>query len=100
MRSRDRTTAPSYALAIGHLADRLRGGDAFVQQWPRYERTLSLDERLELQKLLARHGFDVGEPDGHLGARTRAAIRDFQARTGQVPDGFASVAVLDKLRGQ
>ena len=92
--------AEAYALAIGHLADRLRGGEAFVQQWPRYERTLSLDERLELQKLLARHGFDVGEPDGHLGARTRAAIRDFQARTGQVPDGFASVAVLDKLRSQ
>jgi membrane-bound lytic murein transglycosylase B len=92
--------AEAYALAIGHLADRLRGGEAFMQQWPRYERTLSRDERLELQQLLARRGYDVGEADGHLGARTRAAIRDFQARSGQVPDGFASAVILDKLRAR
>lgn len=88
----------AYALAIGHLADRLRGGEPFVQDWPRYERVLSRAERLELQQLLARHGYDVGEPDGQLGAKTRAAIRDFQARIGQVPDGFASAVILDRLR--
>ena len=92
--------AEAYALAIGHLADRLRGGEPFAQGWPRYERVLSRAERLELQQLLARHGYDVGEPDGHLGARTRAAIRDFQAKIGQVPDGFASVVVLDRLRAR
>ena len=64
--------AEAYALAIGHLADRLRGGGPFVQDWPRYERVLSRDERLELQQLLARHGYDVGEPDGHSGPKTRA----------------------------
>jgi membrane-bound lytic murein transglycosylase B len=90
--------AEAYALAIGHLADRLRGGGAFAQAWPRYERVLTRDERLELQQLLGRHGFDVGEPDGRLGARTRAAVRDFQARIGRVPDGFASAGVLDRLR--
>jgi lytic murein transglycosylase len=92
--------AEAYALAIGHLADRLRGGGPFAQSWPRYERVLSRDERLELQQLLARHGYDVGESDGHLGAKTRAAIRDFQARIGQVPDGFASAIILDRLRGR
>ncbi len=92
--------AEAYALAIGHLADRLRGGGPFVQNWPRYERVLSRAERLELQQLLARHGYDVGEPDGQLGARTRAAIRDFQSKAGQVPDGFASVSVLERLRKQ
>ncbi len=90
--------AEAYALAIGHLADRLRGGGPFAQQWPRYERVLSRDERLELQQLLAGRGFDVGDPDGQLGAKTRAAIRDFQAKMGQVPDGFASAGVLDELR--
>ncbi len=72
--------AEAYALAIGHLADRLRGGGEFAQDWPRYERVLSRDERLELQQLLARRGYDVGEPDGHLGARTRAAIREFSGQ--------------------
>ncbi|MGE0565738.1 MAG: lytic murein transglycosylase [Pseudolabrys sp.] len=92
--------ADAYALAIGHLADRLRGGEAFAQNWPRYERVLSRDERLELQQLLARHGFDIGEPDGQLGGRTRAAIRDFQIKTGRIPDGFASSSLLDGLRGR
>ena len=92
--------AEAYALAIGHLADRLRGGEAFVQAWPRYERVLSRDERLELQHLLERHGFDVGEPDGRVGSRTRDAIRRFQAKIGRVPDGFASAGLLERLRAQ
>jgi peptidoglycan hydrolase-like protein with peptidoglycan-binding domain len=92
--------AEAYALAIGHLADRLRGGGPFAQQWPRYERVLSRGERLELQQRLARQGFDVGEPDGLLGAQTRAAIRDFQAEIGRVPDGFASAGLLEQLRGR
>jgi peptidoglycan lytic transglycosylase B len=92
--------AEAYALAIGHLADRLRGGGPFVQGWPRHEKVLSRTERLELQQLLERAGFDVGEPDGRVGARTRAAIRDFQARIGRVPDGFASASLLKRLRAQ
>ncbi len=92
--------AEAYALAIGHLADRLRGGGPFAQSWPRYERVLSRDQRLELQRHLARRGYDVGEPDGRLGAKTRAAIREFQARNGKIPDGFASGVILDQLRGR
>jgi membrane-bound lytic murein transglycosylase B len=92
--------AEAYALAIGHLADRLRGGGPFVQSWPREERALSREERLELQQRLASRGFDIGEPDGILGGRSRAAIRDFQARSGLIPDGFPSTAVLNRLRGQ
>jgi membrane-bound lytic murein transglycosylase B len=90
--------AEAYALAIGHLADRLRGGGPFVQRWPRYERVLTRTERLELQRLLEARGYAMGEPDGRLGARTREAIRLFQARIGRVPDGFASAGLLDRLR--
>jgi len=90
--------AEAYALAIGHLADRLRGGAPFVQAWPRDERVLTLDERYELQQLLGSHGFDIGMPDGLLGPRTRIAIRNYQTSVGLVPDGFASSAVLDRLR--
>src|SRR6266568_4633312 len=92
--------AEAYALAIGHLADRLRGEGPLGQPWPRDERVLSLGERYEMQQRLALHGFDVGEPDGRFGAKTRAAIREFQLRTGLIPDGFASTQVLDRLRAQ
>jgi membrane-bound lytic murein transglycosylase B len=88
----------AYAMAIGYLADRMRGGEPFVQAWPRYERVLTRDERLELQQQLANHGFDVGTPDGQLGGKTRAAVRQFQAAIGTVPDGFATAALLERLR--
>ena len=90
--------AEAYALAIGLLADRLRGGGGLVGEWPRDEHMLSLDERLELQQLLARRGFDVGDADGMLGPKTRLAIRNYQLSVGKVPDGFASSGVLDRLR--
>jgi membrane-bound lytic murein transglycosylase B len=90
--------AEDYALAIGYLADRMRGGAPLVQGWPRDERVLTLDERYQMQQLLARRGFAIGEADGLIGPRTRLAIREFQASVGQIPDGFASSDVLDRLR--
>jgi lytic murein transglycosylase len=90
--------AEAYALAIGHFADRLRGGQPFVQPWPRQERVLSRAERLELQQLLAQRGFYRGTPDGQIGSMTREALRGFQASIGTAADGFASSDVLDRLR--
>lgn len=92
--------AEAYALAIGHLADRMRGGTPFVQPWPRDERVLTLDERLELQQHLARRGFDIGEPDGRLGPKSRVALMKYQVSVGMPPDGFASASILDRLRAQ
>ncbi len=92
--------AEAYALAIGHFADRLRGGTAFIQPWPRQERDLSLAERLELQQLLVQRGFYRGTPDGQLGGQTREALRNFQASIGTPADGFATADLLERLRGR
>jgi membrane-bound lytic murein transglycosylase B len=92
--------AEAYALAIGHLADRFRGGDAFVQPWPRHEPVLSLTERREMQELLLRKGYEIGEATGRFGPKTRAAVRDYQASVGLIPDGFASASILARLRGR
>jgi membrane-bound lytic murein transglycosylase B len=92
--------AEAYALAIGHFADRLRGGGPLVQPWPRQERELTRAERLELQQLLAQRGFYRGVPDGQFGGQTRQALQGFQAAIGTPADGFASSDVLQRLRGR
>ncbi|AWB23236.1 lytic murein transglycosylase [Methylobacterium currus] len=92
-------TAFSYALAVAHLSDRLRGEPGFVQAWPRGDRPLGAEERREIQAALAAKGQPVGEVDGRIGPRSRAAIRAWQAAAGLVPDGYADAALLDRLRG-
>jgi hypothetical protein len=92
--------AEAYALAIGHFADRLRGGPPLVQAWPRDERVLTRAERFELQQLLSQRGFYRGEPDGNFGSGTKEAVRHFQASIGAPADGFASSGLLDRLRGR
>ncbi len=90
--------AESYALAIAHLSDRLRGGGPFVQAWPTDDPGLSRAERRELQRLLIARGYDVGEPDGMVGARTRQALQAAQRELGLPADGRAGQKALKALR--
>lgn len=91
-------TADSYVIAVGHLADRLRGEPAFRQDWPRGDRALLQSERAELQRRLTEAGFSTRGIDGRIGPNTIAAIRAYQLAEGLVPDGYASVRLLDRLR--
>ena len=88
----------SYALAVGHLADRILGGGSFATPWPANDYALSKDQRAELQTLLARAGYDVGTPDGVIGPRTRAAVIAYQTSKGLAPDGHVSGRLLDRLK--
>ena len=89
--------AASYALAVGLLADRMAGAGPVKHGWPRDERPLSRDERLRFQSALNRQGFDAGTPDGVLGRKTRAALRQYQKARGLPADGFATAALLERL---
>jgi lytic murein transglycosylase len=90
--------AESYALSIAHLADRLRGGGSFATPWPTDDPGIGRAERREVQQRLLDRGFDIGTPDGIIGARTRAAISAFQASAGLPQDGRAGRRVLQALR--
>lgn len=90
--------AESYALAIAHLADRIRGGEGFARAWPTDDAGLSRAERRELQTLLIARGHDVGEVDGRLGTRSRDAIKAEQERLGWEVDGRAGQKLLQALR--
>ena len=91
-------TADAYVIGIGHLADRIAGGPPIRAAWPRQDRALKFDERVELQQRLAAAGFDPGAADGKIGPNTIAAVRAFQRSIGAVPDGYASLDVLQRLR--
>lgn len=90
--------AATYALAVGHLSDRLRGYGHFSASWPTRHKPLARDERLELQKLLMAKGFDTGGADGVIGNQTLHAVRKYQKSRGLKVDGWPSARVLKKLR--
>jgi membrane-bound lytic murein transglycosylase B len=92
--------AVPYALAVGHLSDRLVGRDELVQPWPVDDKALSKTEREELQTLLQRSGFDVGAIDGVVGTQTRTAVRAFQRARGLVEDGHPGSALVERLRNE
>ena len=93
--------AESYALAIAHLADRLRGGGAFAKPWPTDDPGIGRAERRELQTLLLARGHAIGEADGMVGTLTRRAIATEQARLGMTPaDGRAGARILAALRAE
>jgi localization factor PodJL len=50
-----------------------------------------------IQAILNNNGFDAGEPDGEMGAKTVAAIKSFQKSVGQEPDGRVTDATVKAL---
>lgn len=91
-------SADAYVIGVGHLGDRLLGGGPIKGGWPEDDRALSYDERIELQTRLTQAGFDTQKIDGKIGPLTIAAVRKWQQAKGEIPDGYASLRLLDKLR--
>jgi lytic murein transglycosylase len=90
--------AESYGLAIAVLSDRLRGKAGIQTAWPTDDPPLSRAERRALQSALTERGYDVGEPDGRVGAKTREAIKDVERRLGMPQTGRPGAKVLEALR--
>jgi len=90
--------ADAYVIGVGHLSDRIAGGPAFRAGWPRGDRALTGDERRELQRRLSAAGYSTGGIDGIIGPNTTEAVRGFQRSAGVVPDGYASLRLLERLR--
>jgi membrane-bound lytic murein transglycosylase B len=94
----DYNLSHSYAIAVGHLGDRIRGGAAIQAAWPDVNFDLSFAERVEMQKRLSGMGFETGGADGRFGARTYEAVLGFQRKIGMTLDGTPSRSVLERLR--
>lgn len=86
-----------YAIAVGHLADQIAGGEKLVQPPPTNVPRLHRNQVIVLQQQLSLKGVDVGNVDGILGPGTRRAISEFQHQQGLIADGFPDQKVLDLL---
>jgi membrane-bound lytic murein transglycosylase B len=95
----DYNLSHSYAVAVGHLADRIRGGAGIKAAWPDVQVNLTLGQRVEIQKRLSGMGFETGGSDGRFGARTYEAVLLFQKAKGLPLDGEPNVKLLKQLQG-
>lgn len=85
-----------YAIAVGHLADRISGAAPLIAPLPELP-AYSRDDIIALQQALNAAGHDVGKPDGIIGPATRAGIREYQLQQSLIADGFPSMQVMQSL---
>ena len=84
-----------YITTAAYFATRLMGAPVYQAGNP--EQGLNQDQMRELQQRLTQRGYDVGGIDGILGANTRAAVQDVQARLGLPADGWPTPQLLRSL---
>ena len=88
-----------YAIAVGHLADRLVGAGPLKTKRPANEVALSRADVKDMQRLLTALGYDAGGSDGVIGPMTRTAIKAFQHKSLLPADGYPTMGLLERLRG-
>ncbi|PVE20355.1 lytic murein transglycosylase [Microvirga sp. KLBC 81] len=86
-----------YALFIGHLADRLRGGSGFLTAW-RPTDPMKRGDIWTMQERLQAQGHDVGKLDGLIGFATRTATGQWQARNQRAETCFPDAALIQMIR--
>jgi hypothetical protein len=87
-----------YVTTVAYFGARLAGAPPVDRGDPNVE-VLQGNEVKELQELLNRQGYDVGEPDGKVGAKTRAAVKQAQMKAGLPADSFPTMELIARMRG-
>ena len=78
------------------LADIL-AGKREAHSYPADFKPIRTETIIQMQEILAQKGYNIGTPDGKLGPKTRAAIRDFQKENNLKQDGYPNKDTLLKL---
>jgi lytic murein transglycosylase len=92
-------TSDLYALFVGNLSDRIRGGGDFVAPWRDFAqpRTTTVHN---LQARLQELGYPMDKIDGKIGSNTRKQIGLYQKANGLKIDCWPSEAVLSVANSQ
>ena len=84
-----------YVTTAAYFATLLEGANRYESNSP--EKGLSATEMKLLQTKLEERGYNVGEIDGILGAKTRIAVQDIQQKLGLPADAWPNMALLNAL---
>ncbi|MCC6890482.1 MAG: lytic murein transglycosylase [Hyphomicrobiales bacterium] len=88
-----------YALTAAFYAARLDGAPPIAPNAGEKVPVLSADDVRDLQRILAKRGYDVGRIDGILGLKSRQAVRDMQIKLKLPADAWPTADLLARLRG-
>ena len=93
-------SSDAYALAVGHLGDRIMGRGAIQADWPLKAARLDMAGTMDLQRRLKALGLYDHDADGRVGTGTREAVRRYQISVGEIADGYPTPALLARMRGK
>ncbi len=93
-------SSDAYALAVGHLGDRIMGRAAIQAGWPLKAARLDMAGTKDLQRRLKALGLYDHDADGRVGTGTREAVRRYQISVGEIADGYPTPALLARMRGR
>jgi len=88
-----------YSTTVAYYATRLAGAPVVDHSAAKTVEALSVEQMMELQRLLEKHGYKVGEIDGKLGAGTREAVKKAQIKVGLPADSWPTAELIAKLKG-
>jgi|CXWK01.1.fsa_nt_gi lytic murein transglycosylase len=88
----------TYATTAAHLAARMAGAPQITRGNGQPTNGLSYEQTKELQIMLTKRGFDVGEADGKIGAGTRKAVKEMQKKYGLPADSYPTPDLLAAMR--
>jgi len=87
----------NYATTAAYLATRINGAPPMRRGRDGIP-MLSIDEAKELQRQLIARGYDVGEVDGLIGAKSRQAVKEMQLKYKLPADSYPTPELLAALR--
>ena len=87
-----------YSTTVAYFATRLAGAPNVDHRGATAVETISTEQVKELQNLLNKQGYNVGEPDGKVGSGTRAAVKQAQLKFGLPADSYPSAELIARLK--
>ena len=91
-------SAMVYSTTVAYFATRLAGAPTVSHAATTAVQPISTAQMMELQRLLVRHGYSVGDVDGKLGSATRDAVKKAQIKVGLPADSYPTAELIAKLR--